>query len=434
MWYVMSIGVATVEKSYRGRLEINTKVLYKAIGFKPHPKEQVFLDRTERFLVLICGRRWGKTLSAARWALPKILVPGTRGWVVSKTYDLTMKVLREIHADLAWRMKLKPSTYQRSSPIRMEMPWGSVIEGKSAEIPDRLMGEGLDWLVFDECAACKSRVWDFYLRPTLTDRDGTALFITTPKGYNWVYDLYKRGMDDDHPEWWSLCSPSWDNPHISPEDIEEARLTLTEAAFAQEFGAEFTTYACMVYKEFDRDVHIIPAREMNIHPDWPRYRSIDFGYENPFVCLYIAVDPADRIYVYKEYVKRHVTVEQHAKHLNQDTTKYEYTICDPSGASARATLLENGIITLALGTRIQDGLEAVRKQLAIRSDGKPGLFVSSACTETLLEFNMYSYPENALGLGADVPKKEYDHCMDALRYFVANWRKGYAKQYTGIYR
>ena len=294
---------------------------------------------------------------------------------------------------------------------------------------------------------CKASVWEQYLRPTLTDREGWALFITTPNGYNWIYDLWKRGNDPDHREWKSLKSPSWENPHLSMEDIEEAQRTMSARVFMQEYGADFTLSSGQVYKEFNEAVHIVPADELFIHPDWPRFRSIDFGYENPFVCLYITVDPEDRVIIYDEYYQRHRTVEQHANFLNEQRSvfcssktnsdkaekevgDFVYTTCDPSGASARATLLENGIPTLAVRSNIFQGLEAVREQLRIRADGKPGLYVSSLCVETIKEFNLYSYPESAI---SEEPVKDHDHAMDAIRYFVVNWRRGYMNQKPGRY-
>ena len=71
----------------------------------------------------------------------------------------------------------------------------SEVEGKSSDNPNSLVGEGLDYLVLDECAKMKKVIWEMYLRPTLSDRKGKALFITTPEGYNWIYDLYLLGQD-----------------------------------------------------------------------------------------------------------------------------------------------------------------------------------------------------------------------------------------------
>ena len=426
------------------RMEFSKDEWFEMSDYRPHCGQSLLHNSKARFRVTVAGRRWGKSLSAAKEAEAMILTPETRGWVVSKTYDLTKKVIREIHKDIVIKSKIEPIRRQMSGPILLEFPWGSSIEGKSAEHPESLLGEGLDWLIFDECAICKKRVWEQYLRPTLTDREGWALFITTPHGYNWVYDLWKRGKDPDYPEWASFKSPSWENPHLSREDIAEAQRTMSEAAFLQEYGADFTLSSGQVYREFSTAIHVVAENELKrmLHPKWPKYRSIDFGYENPFACLYITVDPEDRVIIYDEYYKRHRTVEEHAKYLNNNPDAsgasgssgvYEYTTCDPSGASARATLLENGIPTVAVRSNVLQGLEAVRQLLKVRADGKPGLYISSRCVDTIKEFNLYSYPEAYTVANGEEPVKDYDHAMDAVRYFVVNWRLGHIMQRAGKY-
>lgn len=429
-------------RTQRPNIKINRKRWGTLTKFKGHAGQQQLLDLSDdpqyRFFVWICGRRWGKSLVAAQWVEPTILIPGARVWVVSKTYDLARKVIREIHHDVVENFMtpggLKLTSHQKSGPIVLEFPWGATLEGKSAENPDSLTGEELDAVVFDESASCSASAWEFYLRPTLSSRMGKALFIGTPRGYNWIYDFWKRGNDPEFPEWTSYKGPSWENPHLPMEDVEEARRTLSESAFAQEYGADFTIYTGQVFKGFDEFVHVIPEDELDLNPEWTRFRTIDFGYENPFVCLYIAVDPSDRIFIYDEYYQRHRTVEHHADVLNEHQeshTTFEYTTCDPSGASERATLLENGIYTLAARSLILPGLELVREQLQPRDDGKPGLYVSSRCLQTIQEFNLYAYPEK--GLTSELPRKEHDHCMDALRYFIVNWKRGYIQQSAGRY-
>jgi len=420
---------------------VDSEKLFPVLGFTPHEGQKFLYNTDYRFKVVVAGRRWGKSLGAARWAERFILVPGTRGWVVSKTYDLTRKVIREIYKDLVVSM-MHPAGLQlvrnvQTGPILLEFPWGSTVEGKSAEHPESLLGEGLDWLVFDEFAKCKETVWDYYLRPTLTDRLGKALFISTPNGYNWGFNFYQRGNDPLFPEWGSFKSPSWANPHLPPEDLDEARRTISEAAFQQEYGADFTLMAGQVYKEFDESVHVYDDEVLELDPEWERYRSIDFGYENPFAALFIAVDEEERVIIYGEYYMRHRTVEKHAGWLNEEEEShgeefpgYEYTTADPSGASARATLLEKGIPTVAVRSDVLHGLEAVRQSLRLREDGTTGLLVSSRCVQTIREFNLYSYREDRL---SEEPEKKHDHTMDALRYFIVNWRRGYITQRPGRY-
>jgi len=432
-------------------LKLNKEAWFRMSGYIPHPGQSFLHASNVRFKVVVSGRRWGKSLLAAKEAEAMILKPQTRGWIVSKTYDLGEKVFREIYNTLIKRFKLetvRKSYSSKSGSMYLEFPWESVVEVKSTEHPDSLMGEGLDWLVFDECASCKSVIWEQYLRPTLSDKKGWAMFITTPRGYNWLYDLWKRGNDPDFPEWESFRFPSWNNPHLSRDDIEEARRTLSKATFEQEYGATFTFSSGQVYKEFEASIHEISEDKLKIDPDWRRFRSIDFGYENPFVCLFIAVDPEDRVIIYDEYYQRHKTMEQHASFLleeeqksnlvppsngrteKHDNSLYEFTTCDPSAASARATLFEKGIVTIAPRSNILQGLELVRRQLRVREDGKPGLYISSKCVNTIKEFNLYSYPDK---MDTEEPDKENDHAMDSLRYFLIQWNRGYISQKFAVY-
>jgi hypothetical protein len=90
----------------------------------------------------------------------------------------------------------------------------------SCENPDSLVGEGVDLLIIDEAAKMPRRIWDMYLSPTLVDRKGKAIFITTPQGYNWIYDLYLLGQTD--PQWYSHQSPSWENQYAFPEGANDS--------------------------------------------------------------------------------------------------------------------------------------------------------------------------------------------------------------------
>lgn len=418
----------------------NREELFRRLNYIPtEPQLPMFFD-SARFKVFCCGRRWGKSLSAARWILAShrgLLVPNTRGWVVSLTYDLTNKIMREIYRDVVMTLGKKPIINQQGGPIVLSFPWGSTIEGKSSEIPHSLIGEGLDYLVFDEAAKSKQKIWEMYLRPTLTDREGVALFISTPVGYNFFYDLYKRGQDPAFPDWKSWKSPSWDNPHLSAADIEEAKNTMSPETFAQEYGADFTTHTGQVYKEFDPEVHIIPANEINLR-GCTFYRSLDFGYENPFVCLYIAVTPDDTIIVFDEWYQQHRSNEWLAHEVSRQEDAYrmqkivfEYTVADPfgMGASARATFWENGIPTIYRARPIEEGVEAVRSLLQNKA-GEVGLYVSSKCVNVINEFNLYAYPESGSN---ETPIKEFNHALDALKNFIVVWKSSGILQYTGTY-
>ena len=106
--------------------------------YKPHPKQLAVHQDYHRFRVVVAGRRWGKSLSASKEAEVMLLKPNTRGWVVSKTYDLTKKVIREIEIEMVRKHGFRPVKRQMSWPIMLEFPWGSWVEGKSVDNQESL--------------------------------------------------------------------------------------------------------------------------------------------------------------------------------------------------------------------------------------------------------------------------------------------------------
>jgi len=195
---------------------------FKFTNYFPHigQKKLHFPEKDARFTVAVCGRRWGKSVAAAKEIEAVITQPNKRAWVVAPSYQLAEKVFREVWHELITNQGV-PTRRASYRDMFIETEWGSIFEGKSADNPPSLVGEGLDYLVLDEAAKQKATVWDMYLRPTLSDRKGKALFITTPEGYNWVYEKFLLGKKDE--EWASFNSPSWENQYAYPEGYENFR-------------------------------------------------------------------------------------------------------------------------------------------------------------------------------------------------------------------
>lgn len=225
--------------------------IFKDAGYKPHRGQLLVHSSRARFRVLACGRRWGKSLCAAMEGLAASLIPGSRGWVVAPTYELAEKVFRELFTVFSVNKQFRDLVESKSisrQNMHIRLVYGSEIHGKSADNPDSLLGEGLDWLVVDEAARVKEEVWKHYLRPTLTDRQGWALFISTPAGRNWFYEMFIMGQDREQREYESWRFPSEANPYLSKLEIEQARRTLPDRAFRQEYLAEFISDAGGVFR------------------------------------------------------------------------------------------------------------------------------------------------------------------------------------------
>ena len=177
---------------------------WNLIGYEPTPNQQKIHTSNARFRVNIQGRRSGKSFSAAKEVEPWILTPNTRGWIVAPTYELCDKIARIIKEDLLLKLQLPVAAKKEISGILYYFKLAglnSEVWIKSSDNPDSLVGEGLDWLILDEAAKIKRIIWEQYLRPTLSDRNGWTLFTTTPEGFNWLHDLYVRGQSDEHPDW-----------------------------------------------------------------------------------------------------------------------------------------------------------------------------------------------------------------------------------------
>lgn len=207
-----------------------------------HAGEREVWESDARFKVLACGRRWGKTFLGAL-ACVACGLQGGRAWWVAPTYPI---------ASIGWRVIQKlsrnvPGTKKSESQRMITYPGGGWVQVKSADNPDSLRGVGLDLAVLDEAAFMREEAWTAALRPALSDRNGKAIFISTPKGRNWFWRAFQRGQAGE-AGWQSWWFPTASNPYIPQDEIENARRTLPELVFRQEYLAEFIEDAGMVFR------------------------------------------------------------------------------------------------------------------------------------------------------------------------------------------
>jgi phage terminase large subunit len=404
-------------------------------------QEEVAID-PHRFRIVCAGRRSGKSvlsrLIITVWALRK---PGTY-WIVSPNYKQSKMIhWREIQNEIPKEYIQKKNEVELSLTLRN----GSIIELRGAENPDSLRGIKLRGLIIDEIASIRNWdwLWSEVLRPTLTDYRAPALFISTPKGFNHFHELYISGQNGtgDYRSW---RFTSYDNPFISKEEIDNAKQELTEDTFAQEYLADFRKYVGLVYKDFQREVHVIEP--FNIPDSWQIYRGVDFGSTNPTACLWIAVDGDSNWFVVGEHYQTGQTIDFHSGVINshQLSSRVGVTYGDPSGAQWISEFAQRGIyITPAnkevgtnFNTWVRFGIEKVAEQLkqtpghivAKVPDRTARLYVASTCTNLIHEFETYRWKEKSVTQAQDlnepdVPEKANDHALDALRYFAVSYQK-----------
>ena len=211
------------------------------IGFTPHKKQseiiQSILNGTEKFHVVSVGRQMGKSLMGMNLALYwginngpcKIL------WV-SPVYSQTNKVHKELVAAIQESGIIRSNNYGDNT---LTLKNGTEILFRSAERYDNIRGLTCDYGIIDEAAFMKNDAWAEAIRPVFAVKGKKVLFISTPKGKNYFYDLFQLGMSGDNPRYKSYTGSSYDTPYIDRDEIEDARTTLPKAIFEQEYLATF---------------------------------------------------------------------------------------------------------------------------------------------------------------------------------------------------
>lgn len=219
--------------------------------YEPHSGQRLFhetpdISKRSRFRIACCGRRFGKTMASANEIIEHaIAYKKTVNWWVSPTYQQAMIVYRMIEnalSDTGYMIE------NLKSEKRILLRNGSTISFKSADNFNALRGEGVNFLVIDEAATIQREAWEQALRPTLSDKNGRALIVGTPKGRNWFYELFARGCDPEQTEYKSYSFPTWTNPLIPESEIEEVRRSLPADVFRQEYEAQFLEDSAGVFR------------------------------------------------------------------------------------------------------------------------------------------------------------------------------------------
>ena len=264
-----------------------------------HPAQKQIKTTAKRFNVVDCGRRFGKDVLGIDRAIETAVHGKPVGWF-APTYRMMADNWRTM-TDLLNQIITRSSVTER----RIDLITGGSLDLWSLDAPDVARGRKYARVVINEAALVRDLiyVWEHVLRPTLTDLEGDAFFLSTPRGLNGFYTLYQR--HDDDPAWASFHRPSSDNPYLPRNEIEAMRLTLPERVFRQEMMAEFIedgSYfqnidACAVVEQPDRpDQHsghaivmgvdwakredwtvlTVGCRDCACIVDWQRFNQIDY--------------------------------------------------------------------------------------------------------------------------------------------------------------
>jgi hypothetical protein len=424
---------------------------YRATGYEPHEGQAEIHYTAARFKVVPCGRRWGKTVFGAKEAEPNTFVPcpitgePQRGWIVGPQYGDSEKEFRIFYDTMRYLGVDKDSIKFLNNPdsgsMHIQTTWGFDLQCRSAQYPETLVGEGLNFVLMVEAGRHKRKTWGQYIRPALSDRRGWAVFTGVPEGkseHSLLYTLYQRGQSSRFQSWRSWKRPSWTNPIVFPggrkdPEILEAESDLTEDEFARQYGAEFTDHTGVVMQEYDDDTHL---GDFNYNPDWETYMAVDYGFTNPFVVLFIQVGyPLGEIRVIRERRwQRLDTVEVCEDLLATDGALVRSCVAlYPDPAEPDDTRTMERMLKIAAhgntGGPLRDRLALIRRALKVHNthlpdghpDREPKLQIDRGCTQLAWEMREgYKWPERRSEARSDSenPMDKDNHGVEALGRFM----------------
>lgn len=162
---------------------------------------------------------------------------------------------------------------------------GGMIAIRSTHYPDNLRGMGLDFVVLDEAAYMHPNIWGDVVRPMLLERRGSALFLSTPRGKNWFWELYKQGIDPLEPEWRSYHFDSGVNPLVAKEELESIRRTTSDRSYREEYEAEFMDDTGQVFRGIQAaaTAPLYPVYQ----PEHDYVMGCDWGKDGDFSCFVV---------------------------------------------------------------------------------------------------------------------------------------------------
>ena len=384
-----------------------------------HQAQKIIAEDNHRFRVVNCGRRFGKTTLAVYEMLA----------IASQKKDCSVAYIAPTYQqarDIAWNMLKslcvpvlagQPNESRLEININNQFGETSKLVLRGWESVETLRGQAFDFLVLDEISLYRNFWvnWQEVLRPTLTDKRGEALFISTPKGFNHFYDLYNWPTKDK--DYASFHFTTYDNPFVPQEEIDKAKLELPEDRFAQEYLADFRKTAGLVYKEFSRDQHVFKGDYKDLMKGHVKlFGGVDFGFTNPAAAPSIRKDKDRRYFVTEEWYKRQQTDAQIADYVA--ALKWNECYPDPESAAGIEELKRRNVNVrevLKGKDSVRNGINVVRELFKANR-----LFIHESCVNLIWELETYSYPDKKAEHNEEEnPIKENDHALDALRYALS---------------
>jgi len=388
------------------------------LGITPLPSQVAIINAINnpkyRFINAAISRRQGKTYIANIIGQLVSLVPNSNILIMSPNYSLS-QISFDLQRNLIKHFDLEVRRDNAKDKV-IELTNGSTIRMGSVNQVDSCVGRSYDLIIFDEAALTSEgeEAFNVSLRPTLDKENSKALFISTPRGKtNWFAKFFERGFNPEYPEWISIRATYLDNPRMSQADIDEARKSMSEAEFRQEYEADFNTYEGQIWafnsEKCIADLSELETKKMDI------LAGLDVGFRDPTAFVVIAYCWSEaKFYVLDEYLDAERTTDGHALEIQKRIEKWDidYIYIDSAAQQTRFDFAQNySISTVNAKKSVLDGISHVGG--IVDNDN---LVVDGKCSEVLRALDGYQWDPNP-NLAKEKPKHDRaSHMADALRY------------------
>ena len=383
--------------------------------------QQTISDDASRFKVCVMGRRAGKTFLSMHEIAKHARFPGSKVFYVAPTYKMCRQIiwddLKEKFIRARWAKKINESN------LEITLVNGSKIYLRSADNPDNLRGVSMDYLVMDEAAMIDQKMWTEVCRPALSDREGDALFLTTPKGKgSWIYELWQGAHSAENYSAFQYSTLAGGN--VSVEEIEAARSELDDKSFRQEYEASFESYAGSIYYNWDSSKHI-RKQDKELNKNEILHVAMDFNV-SPLVAAICRVNGNEISVIDEISMEGSNTFEMAEELLNRYPSTRMWVYPDASGQARKTSsntsdhhILRNAGFVLKvknINPPVKDRIASVNASLKT-VDGSVKLTVDPKCKNLIKCISSQVYKE-----GTQIPDKSgnLDHMNDAIGYLV-NW-------------
>jgi hypothetical protein len=382
-----------------------------------NPQQTIF-DSPARFRTAVCGRRFGKTYLSMYEIARVARFPNKRIFYIAPSYRMGKQIIWEQLCDemrsRRWVKKIN------ESDLTITLVNGSRISIRSADNPDSMRGVSLDFVVFDEASFMDRSTWTDVIRPTLSDRLGGALFITTPQGFDWVYDMWQFGQNS--PDWESFQYTTLQGGNVPESEIEAARRDLDLKTFKTEYEASFENSGSIIYYAFD-----IKENVGKYTGDMPKILHVGMDFNiNPCSAVVGIANRDGTMNIVDEVVIKDSNTDELAQELIRRYPGYNIIAYpDPAGAARKTSaggrtdhsiLMSYGIEVKAKRSHppVKDRINAMNKMFCDAA-GHRRIFVDPKCTEVIKCITKHQYKE-----GTMIPDKDagFDHINDAFGYMV----------------